>query len=65
MTNRKLAERIVKTLGQHLAPLQCTWGDEYTESYYELFGYPSGKDPNGPYWEDMVSDVESILCKRK
>jgi len=60
MTNRRLAEKIIATLGKNLAPGACTWSDDRPDAHADLFGCESHKNP-GAYVEDMVCDVEKLL----
>lgn len=62
MTNRRLAEKIISTLGKHLAPGACSWSDDHADAHADLFGCESDKNPP-PYMEDMVCDVEKLLSR--
>lgn len=64
MTDRHLAEKIIATLGKHLAPGACTWSDDHPDAHRDLFGRKEYKNPS-PYVEDMVCDVEKLLKRWK
>jgi hypothetical protein len=64
MTNQQLATKIITTLGKHLAPGECTWGDEHPDAHGDLFGHEHHKNPS-LYVEDMILDVEKLIGRHK